>query len=65
MKNGTCGMTGMSTPITPRMKKKIAHARFLALLRDLRLFGRADFPSTGGGVYLDLGACARGRGPRI
>jgi hypothetical protein len=29
-------MIGTSTPITPRMKKTIAHARLWALLRGLR-----------------------------
>src|SRR6185436_12004099 len=40
MKKGICGMIGTRTPITPRMKKKIAHARLWALPR---FFRRAFF----------------------
>ena len=36
MKNGTCGMTGTSTPMTPRMKKTTAKTLLRVLLRRVR-----------------------------
>src|SRR5512141_1485221 len=62
MKNGICGTIGSRTPITPRMKKKMASARFFALPREARrlLGGGCPVWAWSGFTGCPLAAGARG-----